>query len=1092
MPEDIRIQIDKREDTAYHYSVSLNRTQTIIPDKILNQQDIAFIFGLNKSLKNLFENDSFYKLSLDKQKELGSCLFTIWFGDHWKTLLETLPPTDLIRITIASQDSDILNLPWELMTPDNSDPLGTDTKFSIRRYPGIARNHSPGKNLPRAGPLRILFMSCAPKELQSLSYEREEEFLLKAISGLDVGFDSCDMGSFEELEQRVEEFKPHIIHLTGHGIVKSDGKGYFAFEDASGNSDLRSSDDIRRILAGQGVQCVFVSGCQTGMAPYINALKGICQNLVNDQIPFVIGWAASIIDDYAIDFARNFYQSVAANVSIDQSLTLARWKLWDALKPREDLSWLLPVLYASLLDGQLFDLHNREEPKRRLQEIKPLPGMIEGFATHFVGRRRELQQILPRLRTGELSVVILTGIGGAGKSALATKIARKLQDQDHYIPIPIPSSHESPLNIEEIIETFAIAFESPDYLIRPDISPSSKLKYIFHKLNLKKYLLVFDNFEVNLDDSNSIIDVGVANLYQQLFSGISGESRVIITSRYRPANRSSLTQIAYECQLGDLNQSDIRKIMFNDKLLISILQSGEMFEDLLANLYRVFGGVPRFIDQIISLITENPEQFLNDLKSVSLPEVGDPTELQKIQDEYYNSLLLDKLYSLLTKESQLSLIKCSVYSIAVPADGFAEAAGIDKKTINKYINEWRNLAFIYPYTESGRDDLWLGYGMIRTWLKNKLDAEDVKSASIAAGDYLSALVLDDQESEIDVDRIQFLVEARSLYLQANDLDKAREVTKWLSGYYIRRGMYDTVRSLNYELIECEDHPLPIFWIGRADIDQGRYDHARQLFSKILNKYLKYFDRGLIASTLVNLGTIFTDQGIDQGAYKHLNDALDIFTEIEDKIGIAKTLHNLGTIDLRQGKYQEACKKSNEALKILDVIGDLKGKAATLHQLGTIYLYLGNDKEANNRFSEALEICKVINDPKGIASTLNQLGTISVDHERYSQAYKYFIQALQIFEKLKSPQGIADEYNNIGFIFQLRNNPEGAVKLIGVAYYFYNSINHRNTNDTFYRLQQVASELGYSLEKVSEIIQDAVNRIKKYGAVAFVESIFKEV
>ena len=53
--------------------------------------------------------------------------------------------------------------------------------------------------------------------------------------------------------------------------------------------------------------------------------------------------------------------------------------------------------------------------------------MIEGYTPHFIGRRRELQRLLPGLRAGELQAVVLTGLGGTGKSTLATRLARKLE-----------------------------------------------------------------------------------------------------------------------------------------------------------------------------------------------------------------------------------------------------------------------------------------------------------------------------------------------------------------------------------------------------------------------------------------------------------------------------------------------------------------------------------------------------------------------------------------------------------------------------------------------------------------------------------------
>src|SRR5438552_2850994 len=77
-----------------------------------------------------------------------------------------------------------------------------------------------------------------------LDFEREEDLLLSALgrTGRRVVFDSGDLGSFEELGDRINEFRPHIVHLTGHGVTR-DETAYFAFEDERGDSDRRSASE---------------------------------------------------------------------------------------------------------------------------------------------------------------------------------------------------------------------------------------------------------------------------------------------------------------------------------------------------------------------------------------------------------------------------------------------------------------------------------------------------------------------------------------------------------------------------------------------------------------------------------------------------------------------------------------------------------------------------------------------------------------------------------------------------------------------------------------------------------------------------------
>jgi signal recognition particle GTPase len=88
---------------------------------------------------------------------------------------------------------------------------------------------------------------------------------------------------------------------------------------------------------------------------------------------------------------------------------------------------------------QIFDPNKPPEVLNRQNKIlDALPGMKEGYAEHFVGRRREQQSLLPKLRSGDLQVVIITGLGGSGKSTLATRFARRLETSG-FIPVPVPS-----------------------------------------------------------------------------------------------------------------------------------------------------------------------------------------------------------------------------------------------------------------------------------------------------------------------------------------------------------------------------------------------------------------------------------------------------------------------------------------------------------------------------------------------------------------------------------------------------------------------------------------------------------------------------
>ncbi len=644
LPAVITITLSIREigtaaQSAFIFNILLDN-QVIVSNQSISPAESQAMRDFSHQYNILFEQRRQPHITSDYLKAKGAELFNVWLAKHWDKITAKIPVGSIRLLVIASDVPDILNLPWELLRPPKGDFLGFDQKFSIRRLP-YADKILPtfeGQLLPP--PLRIFFMACAPRDQPELNYEQEEESLFQAIgNAINVVINSGDMGSFEELREHINEFKPHIIHLNGHGEVKEDGLGYFAFEDERGNADIRSSLEIRqKLFAGSSVQCAFISGCQSGKAPPIEALGGICQGLVGEEIPLAIGWAASISDNIAIQFAATFYNTLATGQPVDRALTQARLSIKKLCEEQSDPSWTLPVLYSATSQRLLFDPSMRPVTMQRKSMVqRPLPGMTEGYAKQFIGRRRELQELLPALREGSLQAVIITGLGGTGKSTLATRLARKLE-ADGFILIPVPSSRDIPLNttrlMQKCIDVFLDAGLHDAYsILRDDRIPlNDRLRYIITVLNKNRFLLVLDNFEANINESTrEILDPEIAGFYNHIISNLSGESRAIVTSRYMPADVLVLPSIVKEKPLGDFPESSFIKFMLLDGIMEQRYYKKEISYALLSRLYELLGGTPRFLGQIREVLkTIKAEELESELEAVKLPGKDKPALLQQL------------------------------------------------------------------------------------------------------------------------------------------------------------------------------------------------------------------------------------------------------------------------------------------------------------------------------------------------------------------------------------------------------------------------------------------------------------------------------
>jgi tetratricopeptide (TPR) repeat protein len=1071
--------------------------ETIATNQSITPERSRHILRFAEQYNALFESRFGAQVTKENLRALGVEMFNAWLAPVWEKINAKVTSGAPRWLVVASDDAGVLNLPWELLCPPEGDFLGVDAKFSVRRLPYADRPLFPfvGDLPPR--PLRVLFVACAPLNHQQLDCEREEEAILRAAAkaGPNVAFDSCDLGTFEELRDRINEFQPHVVHLSGHGGVEN-GLGVFVFEDERGQSDNRTSTEIGQVFAGSNVQCGFISGCQTGKAPDIAALGGICQGLVAEEVPLAIGWAASIADDVAIAFATTFYRTLAAGQPVDRALTQARQDIRKLCDERDDPSWTLPVLYSATTQMQICDPGKAPEPPSR--QLKPqvaLQGMYGGYAEHFVGRRRELQRLLPPLRDGSLQTVLLTGIGGAGKSTLVTRLARKLES-DGFTPIAVSGSPENPLTVAQLLEACGDAFlsraneltdenlkkkltQAHATLKNGGIDEDARLRFIVNTLNAQRFVLVMDNFEVNLDDTTRrILNPGLAGFYKYLFSHLIGGSRALITCRYQPADVDPLPQTAHEEQLGEFPEASFLKYMLRDETVERRYYNGELSQELLRELHRVLGGTPRFLEQIREVLkTISADELKKALAAVKLPATDEDTVLRAARDRYCEEIFTARLFGYLDADSQHALKCAAVYNIPVNAEALATAAGFSVEQIQSLIPAWLNYALAVP--ESDQGELLSVYGLLRGWLlaNERFDPAARHVAHQNAGDFLLELDRRDREGELNLNWVDCLLEARSQYLAADRFDIARQVSGRINSFLTTRGLYQDLERLNLELLSFEEHPSPMSHIGRSYLDRGNYAEARGWYQRSFD--LAEGDLPSEASSAL-LGLVHMDEKVGdyEAPREKFQRSLENEQQIGDRAGEATTWHQLGTIDLKVGDYEAAREKFQRALEMRQQIGDRAGEAATWHQLASIDVEVGDYEAARGKFQRSLEIKQQIGNRAGEAATWHQLASIDVNVGDYEAAREKFQRSLEIKQQIGDRYGEAATFYQLGMMAAEKGKLREGINLVALCFIIDHSIGHGDVENDFQAVAGMAQQLGYNQEQLNELLQEVA---LAYGA-----------
>lgn len=231
--------------------------------------------------------------------------------------------------------------------------------------------------------------------------------------------------------------KPLIIHFIGHGMIQRNDTA-LVLEDEVGITRNFSEEELEIALSNQQQ-----SPCQLALLNACHSEK-LAQAFVKAGVSHVIAVNAEdkILDIAARCFSRRLYQALFNLDSIANAFLVSRnaVKLDDKLKKEFNaLTWQQGVNFDEAFKFLLLPQthHNQSliiEPANSHQIIYPqwLNTNIPREDNNFVGRRREIHQIIKILVESEQRCIALHGMGGIGKTSLAYAVGRWLHEREYY------------------------------------------------------------------------------------------------------------------------------------------------------------------------------------------------------------------------------------------------------------------------------------------------------------------------------------------------------------------------------------------------------------------------------------------------------------------------------------------------------------------------------------------------------------------------------------------------------------------------------------------------------------------------------------
>nr|WP_055495696.1 tetratricopeptide repeat protein [Streptomyces sp. TP-A0356] len=967
---------------------------------------------------------------------LGRCFLT---GPVGEALAEELVGPGRHRLGIRVADAELAELPWEtLVVPGQQTPLVLDERVDVyRSAPGTRA----GASL-RGGPPRILAVFASPDDSsgQLLDYERELGRILDAVEpshhhGGRVRL--LEWGGVAAMRTALAEEPVDILHVSCHARP-----GALLLETEDGAEDPVSGV---RLLAevlppGHIVPLIVLAGCSTARDDH-GEQAGTARSLLEHGAPAVLAMNGPVSDEYATELCTRLYEGLARRPEADLLTVFCEARRDIERVPRLLPEWATPVL---LLADPEFRLAapDDEAPRRPVASTVASPdstttsvsvsasGAVASSMSvtvqdavarrpgDFVGRRpvlRQLSRTVPR--------IMLHGIGGVGKTSLATELARRFEAAGGLV-VAISGETGVDAILDRLRRRLALCCgceESPGThplrqavmtLAEPTLHWVERLEAL-RDSGARPLLLVVDNAEDNLDAQHLPADRELA----EFLAAWARDHALIVTSRH------PFDVLGVDAHhLGPLSWQETRKLIWRLPG-VDVLTSQQKRE-----VWNRLGGHPRSLEYLDALLRDGHGRFDDvtaRLRAATAGRRPPGDSLGELLAETGALIAEDVLLPQLIERVDAVpvgkdlLLGASVYRLPVDTDGLASvlaaAPGAEEyppvpEGMAGALAALLRLGLVAPDGP--------GYSVHR-WTAGTLAAlagqERLRTLHERAAEYWARRSRAVSEP---TEYIQQVIEARYHWLAAGDVEGAIECTRRVCHELNAAGQWSWQEQLIRQSLALapQGSKTRATIVGDlADVRLSRGDtaQAQTLYRTALAAFRALGADHDVAVVLHQLGLIADNRDDLQEAERLYRESLSIKERLGDRHSMSLTMHQLAGIAMRRGDHALAERQYLEVLAVSEETDDLEGIAASHHQIASLAFLSQDYAKAEQCVLNALSGFTRLNDRVRTGQGRLLLSRIAAALFDYESADLHLRAALEIFEDIGSTRDIAECHLELG-------------------------------------------------------------------------------
>ncbi len=282
--------------------------------------------------------------------------------------------------------------------------------------------------------------------------------------------------------------------------------------------------------------------------------------------------------------------------------------------------------------------------------------------------------------------------------------------------------------------------------------------------------------------------------------------------------------------------------------------------------------------------------------------------------------------------------------------------------------------------------------------------------------------------------------------------------------------------------------LSVINLGKSAFQEGEFyrrmtemDEALRCYYEALPLFRQVGDRVGEANVLRAMGDVQQFRKELEEAMQSYEQALGLYRQVGSRVGEANVLQAMGDVQQFRKELEEAMQSYEQALGLYRQVGSRVGEANVLRAMGDVQQFRKELEEAMQSYEQALGLYRQVGSRVGEANVLQAMGDVQQFRKELEEAMQSYEQALGLYRQVGSRVGEANVRKAMGDVQRFRDEYEGAMQAYEQALGLFRQVGSRVGEANVLQAMGDVQQFRKELEEAMQSYEQALGLYRQVGS-----------